>query len=132
MSNLNEELLSWLRKAENDFLNIENNLSSERVPWDTVCFHAQQAAEKLLKTAILARGIRPPRTHDLLALLSICSEGDPSLSVLVEECRMLTSFAVEIRYPHPSYEPNEEEAMELVEAARGIREMVHLKLGFRA
>lgn len=132
MSNLNEELLSWLWKAENDFLNIEDNLSSERVPWDTVCFHAQQAAEKLLKTAILARGIRPPRTHDLLVLLTICSEGDPSRSVLVEECRMLTSFAVEIRYPHPSYEPNEEEAMDLVEAARGISEMIHLNLGFQA
>jgi hypothetical protein len=41
--------IAWLSKAENDLLNIENNLSAARVPWDTICFHAQQAAEKLLK-----------------------------------------------------------------------------------
>ena len=39
----------WLQKATNDLLNIDNNLRSAAVPWDTVCFHAQQAAEKLLK-----------------------------------------------------------------------------------
>lgn len=39
----------WLAKAENDLLNIRNNLHASRVPWDTVCFPAQQAAEKYLK-----------------------------------------------------------------------------------
>ena len=34
----------WLAKADNDLLNADNNLSSERVPFDTVCFHCQQAA----------------------------------------------------------------------------------------
>ena len=34
----------WLGKASNDMLNIDNNLASEDVRWDTVCFHAQQAA----------------------------------------------------------------------------------------
>ena len=38
----------WLAKAENDLLNIENTLSADRIPWDTICFHAQQAAEKLV------------------------------------------------------------------------------------
>ncbi len=36
-----------IAKAENDLLNIRNNLSAEQVPWDTVCFHAQQAAERV-------------------------------------------------------------------------------------
>jgi HEPN domain-containing protein len=39
----------WLKKAENDRLNIENDLAAQKIPWDTVCFHAQQIAEKLLK-----------------------------------------------------------------------------------
>ncbi len=34
----------WLAKADNDLLNADNNLSSERVPFDTVCFHCRQAA----------------------------------------------------------------------------------------
>jgi hypothetical protein len=39
----------WIQKAANDLLNVDNNLVSESVPWDTVCFHAQQAAEKHLQ-----------------------------------------------------------------------------------
>jgi HEPN domain-containing protein len=46
----------WLAKAENDLLNIENNLSARRLPWDTICFHAQQAAEKLLKGFLVFHG----------------------------------------------------------------------------
>lgn len=45
-----EDIRPWLRKADNDLRNIANNLrpggTDEDVPWDTVCFHAQQAAEK--------------------------------------------------------------------------------------
>ena len=40
----------WLAKARNDILNADNNLNSELVPYDTVCFHCQQAAEKMLKS----------------------------------------------------------------------------------
>lgn len=38
----------WLAKAKNDLLNADNNLRSEIIPYDTVCFYCQQAAEKLL------------------------------------------------------------------------------------
>jgi hypothetical protein len=31
---------SWVSKAEHDLLNIENNLAANDIPWDTVCFHA--------------------------------------------------------------------------------------------
>ena len=49
MSGPETDYRAWMAKAEHDLLNIENNLAAARVPWDTVCFHAQQAAEKLLK-----------------------------------------------------------------------------------
>ena len=45
----------WLAKAQNDLLNADNNLNAEQVPLDTVCFHCQQAAEKMLK-AFLTSG----------------------------------------------------------------------------
>ncbi len=53
---------SWPRKARNDLLNIENNLQAENVPWDTICFHAQQAAEKLLKAFLVYHERMPART----------------------------------------------------------------------
>lgn len=31
----------WLAKADSDLLNVDNNLRSQNVPCDTVCFHCQ-------------------------------------------------------------------------------------------
>ena len=71
---------AWITKAENDLLNIRNNLAAERVPWDTVCFHAQQVAEKLLKALLVYHGRSPLRAHDLVALLIECAQIHPSLA----------------------------------------------------
>ena len=45
----------WVAKAMSDLLNADNNLVATRVPFDTICFHCQQAAEKLLKAFLAAR-----------------------------------------------------------------------------
>ena len=63
---------AWIAKADSDFLNIENNLTVARVPWDTVCFHAQQAAEKLLKAFLVYHGHPLLRTHDLNTADGVC------------------------------------------------------------
>jgi HEPN domain-containing protein len=62
-----------MSKADNDLLNIENNLDATAIPWDTVCFHAQQVIEKLFKAFLVLNGQVPPRTHDLVALLTHCA-----------------------------------------------------------
>lgn len=49
MSAETELARQWLAKGQNDLLNADNNLNAEQVPLDTVCFHCQQAAEKMLK-----------------------------------------------------------------------------------
>lgn len=85
---------AWVAKAENDLLNIENNLSAGRIPWDTVCFHAQQAAEKILKAFLVRHGQIPPRTHDLVALLARCVQFEPDLESLVEHCRKLDAYGI--------------------------------------
>jgi len=36
----------WVAKAQNDLLNADNNIRAEEIPFDTVCFHCQQGAEK--------------------------------------------------------------------------------------
>jgi len=46
-----------LRKARQDELVLERLLSDSDVDDDTLGFHAQQAAEKLLKAALVARTI---------------------------------------------------------------------------
>ena len=115
---------AWLRKANNDLLNIENNLATGRVPWDTVCFHAQQAAEKLLKGFLVFHGHQPQRTHNLVAVLAACVELEPSLAPLAEDCRRLTAYAVETRYPMALFDPDEAEGRAMVAAAHRVRAAV--------
>jgi HEPN domain-containing protein len=128
MSATESNFLAWIVKAENDFLNIENNLSASRVPWDTVCYHAQQAAEKLLKAFVVHHGQAVPRTHDLVALLARCSQFEPSLESLAEDCRRLNASGIASRYPDDVFEPNREEALTMVEAARRVQSEVLWRL----
>lgn len=114
----------WLEKASNDLLNIDNNLRSTAVPWDTVCFHAQQAAEKLLKGLLVACGEIVPRTHDLSALLGRCTAAGLFVEVLREDCDRLQPYAVLTRYPWSPFEPDETEGRLAADAARRIEQVV--------
>jgi HEPN domain-containing protein len=61
-----EVLRQWVRKAEHDLEAASRIMATEEgCPFDTVCFHCQQAAEKYLKCLLTYLGIQAPRTHDL-------------------------------------------------------------------
>ena len=111
---------SWVTKAEHDRLNVRNNLAAEEVPWDTLCFHAQQAAEKMLKALLVFHGVDPRRTHDLLDLLGDCLAVDLGVEELRESCLALNPYSVQVRYPLPYPEPGESEGRAAVEAAERI------------
>ncbi len=115
-----DEPVGWVAKANNDLLNIDNNLSATRIPWDTVCFHAQQAAEKMLKAFLISRGMVAPRTHDLSMLLTQCSVHEPAFLSQEHDCRLLFRYAVESRYPQGLFEPTDVEGREAVDAARRV------------
>lgn len=115
---------AWVRKAEHDLLNVRNNLAAPEVPWDTVCFHAQQAAEKMLKALLVFHGVQPWRTHDLVALAAECAERDPRAAELRAACLLLNPYSVETRYPDFLSEPDESEGRAAVEAAEHVRAMV--------
>jgi HEPN domain-containing protein len=121
MSEPDPLISAWIRKAEHDVLNIENNLAAQEIPWDTICFHAQQAAEKLLKVFLIAQGQEVQRTHDLVAILSECVKITSTLSLLEADCRKLTYFAVSGRYPDDIFEPDEQDGRDMVEALHRLR-----------
>lgn len=112
---------AWLAKAANDMLNIENNLSADSVPWDTVCFHAQQAAEKTLKAFLSYHAHPVTRTHDLVALLAQAVEIHPPLKLLRTACQRLNYYAITSRYPDDLFEPEEEEGREMVTISQEIQ-----------
>ena len=115
---------AWLAKAANDMLNIENNLSAKNIPWDTVCFHAQQAAEKTIKAYLAYHSLLIPRTHDLVALLSKATEIESSLEQLTGLCQRLNYYAVSSRYPDHLFEPDEKEGKEMVTISQAIQRTV--------
>jgi len=65
--------------------------------FNQVCFHAQQAAEKTLKSLIIAAGVLPPKTHklgDLLGLLPVAVPDDLRRRLL-----LLDRYYMPTRYP---------------------------------
>jgi len=89
----------WAEKAENDLKNAAHTLKmGSDCPTDTVCFHAQQCAEKYVKALLVWRGVDFPKTHDLGALVGLLNRRDrPTLDI--GEQRKLTRYAMVARYP---------------------------------
>ena len=119
---------SWVAKADNDLLCIENNLNDPRVPWDVVCFHAQQVAEKMLKAFLVAQGATVARTHDVLALVDECTAAGAPLAPFRTDAALLTQYAVAFRYPVLGGEPDEVEGRAAIAAARRIYDVIRALL----
>jgi len=59
----------WITKAEGDYATAGRELRASESPnYDAVCFHAEQAVEKLMKALLIHLRVTPPRTHDLAVL----------------------------------------------------------------
>jgi len=88
----------WVEAADED-LQAARLLLDHGGPNTTVCFHTQQAAEKLLKAFLQENGVAPPHTHDLESLQSRCQALDPSLAALLPVVQELTTYYMNTRYP---------------------------------
>ena len=110
----------WVAKAQNDLLNADNNLKAEQIPFDTVCFHCQQGAEKLLKAFLVHYGQIPPHTHDVLVLLERILPFNLDAEHLREVLSLLMPYAVEIRYPDDWFAPSPDDVHEARKAADSV------------
>ena len=111
-----------LAKANDDENLLEEVISNEKVRDEIIGFHAQQAAEKMLKALLVAKNIHYRRTHDLRELIDLLRDNGIEFPESLMEIRTLSPFAVEFRY---DYIPLEEEdpfdryqALELVQKLR--------------
>ena len=115
---------AFLLKAQHDLFTAHHTLAASDSPTDTPCFHAQQAIEKALKALLTFHGQASPRTHDLLVLLDAASSQAPELERHREIFSVITSYAVEIRYPDDWYEPERQEAEEALKIAEDVVESI--------
>lgn len=112
--------LDWLRKAENDLKTAQLTLAAEDGPLDTVCFHAQQVVEKSLKGMLTLHSRPFPRVHVLQLLLDLLTDIYPDLEQFREQLVIISTYAVEARYPGDYYEPERQEAEDAVTVAETV------------
>ncbi len=92
---MNEVIRAWGAKAEGDFATAMREMASPENPnFDAVCFHVEHCVEKYLKALLIARGVTPPRVHDLVVLDHLLSPICPDWRWPVEELRLLTRAAL--------------------------------------
>lgn len=77
---------------------LERLLDDQEVDDDTLGFHAQQAAEKMLKAVLASRGINYPKTHNLRVLIELLATGGVELPEPLSEITRLTQFGTTFRY----------------------------------
>lgn len=97
MANLELARLLCAKALQDEFV-LEQFVDNPAAADETFGFHAQQAAEKLLKAALAARGVVYPRIHRLGDLLDLAREHGLAVPEEFESLHRLTPFAVEYRY----------------------------------
>ena len=91
-------IAEWLQKADEDF-DFACSVIDDSPFYAQICFHFHQAAEKYLKSLIIAYDLEFKKIHDLPVLLKLCLARKPGLEILMDDCRFLNGFYIEARYP---------------------------------
>ena len=126
----NKEILyqEWFKKAEEDELSIRALLEEEGGAPSTICFLAQQMAEKYLKGLLVFRVQTFRKIHDLLDLETLLQSVDPDIVDIHAELTLLNRYYIETRYPGDYSEFSQKEAREAYQAALRIKEFVIEKI----
>lgn len=116
---------AWFKKAENDLINAENTIKMDFPPTDTICFHAQQCAEKYLKGFLTFHEKDFPKTHSLEDLVLLCKDVAPNIESELDDIEILSSYGVEVRYPDEIYyDIPREDAQEAIDLAKKVKAVV--------
>ena len=101
---------SWIEKAKKDLKTAERELKYEDPVIESVCFHSQQAVEKLIKSLLIFYDLEPDKTHSIGRLILKLPESEKTFHEKIDEYDSLTDYAVELRYPDISEIPTKTEA----------------------
>ncbi len=116
-----------MRKAANDLFNADTIIATGQA-LDTVCFHAQQAAEKSLKALLASEGMDYPLTHDIEQLLLLCAPRFPQVEGFLDNAYLFSLYGVAVRYDAET-DPEPGDAEIVLAQARAIHHLVAELLG---
>lgn len=117
----------WFAKANEDEKSIQAILK-ERASPSTVCFLAQQMAEKYLKGLLVLHGKAFRKVHDLLELETALLEVLPAIRDVHTDLTLLNRYYIETRYPgnYPVF--THSDAEEAFTAASRVQEFAKKKV----
>jgi HEPN domain-containing protein len=120
------EIESWLRFAEDDWSYARHGQQDfpRGAAWN---YH--QAAEKYLKAVLLDEGTEPPRTHDLLHLVSLLRPALPADHTVVRAAAAMKVFGPARRYPGDLPEVTPSECAKTALACDTIRQFALARIG---
>lgn len=96
----NEYIQEWFSFADMDFQAAKHlDTSMYPKPLEIICYHCEQAAEKMLKGVLLSYGADLKKTHDLGLLAEELSTLVQVEDCYYEICDNLTPYGIAVRYP---------------------------------
>lgn len=96
---MTQVIQEWLKRSEEDWQIANLLIQSDLDSYGSICFHAQQCIEKLMKALLIQVEVVPPYSHDLLTLDRMLSSNYPNWQVNTQDLAFLTQYAVAARYP---------------------------------
>jgi|WetSurMetagenome_2_1015567.scaffolds.fasta_scaffold178259_1 HEPN domain-containing protein len=119
-----KEISTWIKIAEDDLRSAEYLLTmGDSAPFNVICFHAQQSAEKYLKSLLIYHEVDFAKTHDLIVLLNWVPPS-ANLAVNPENLLTLNRYGIQPRYPGDWWPYSKTDAEEAVVLAKAAREAV--------
>ena len=126
------EIRQWLIKSQHDLGSARRLMEGEEPYLDTAVYHCQQAAEKAIKAYLTYTEIIFEKTHNLVALLALCTPSEPGFDQWEEVAEMLipkesrwdfrnpfgTPYATEFRYPGGVLAPERNEVDTFAEGSQ--------------
>ena len=106
----------WVNRAHSDLILAKTK--NQTVYLEDLCFHAQQAAEKAIKSVLIKHNVKFPHVHDIAERLTLLEKAGCLVPEFVRQAERLTRFAVFTRYPGiapPLSDQEHEEAVHVAE-----------------
>ena len=123
-----EDTREWISKAAQDLRRVHILSAADPSDIEGVLFHAQQAAEKVLKAFLVWHDVPFRKTHGLEEIGAQCASIDPTLANLIQRGEALTVYAWRFRYPGAPYQPDLEEAKAAADLAERVFEEIANRL----
>ena len=99
---MNQETKKWIDMAEMDY-GVAKHLYETYYPkpYEIICYHCQQSAEKIIKGVIIASGSKGgmPKSHDLSFLMNQIKNQVSIQDKFYDYADELTPYGVVVRYP---------------------------------